>query len=357
MPMRLTDSRQRLFMIHAGTHKTASSYIQSRIAANRHELREANVQVSYPASPNRKHKPLAAALAARKWDAWHRYLKSLPQDGEVVLVSAEQFTQLLVKPKLQRSLLEMLEAEGFRLAVMFFLRDQPDYINARFVHSTRRLYHHLPFDDYVRIQLNERDHIYDYFKLFSPLVGNHAIQATFLPYGSSLGDPFERLVSVLGIQTPAGGWRSADPTKSNIQPGCQGVWLAQRLSERLEQLGISGPALVNTGAIVRHIVVTEGLEDDRYWGFDESSAAVVSEHYSAHNNQFAQKVWGCDWRDKIPELMVGRCEFQPPLEPAARSQLDALVEKGLYELARENPSVRRALCQQGSSTMASVSRG
>jgi hypothetical protein len=345
-------AQKRWLVIHAGTHKTASSYIQSRMAANRTELERAGVLLRYPGAPAQKHKPLAHALAKADWPQWTRFLRSLPPTGELVLVSGEQFTQPLANSRCHRALSDLLEAQGFQLHVLLFLRDQPDYINARFVHSTRRLYHHQSFDDYVATQLAERRHIYDYNHLFADLIRDSRIRCTFLPYGSSWGDPFDRLLTSLGHSPPVGGWCPADPSKGNVQPGCEGVWLAQRIGERLAELGIEGRSLANTGAVVRRIAEREGWQHDRYCGFDAPSAAVVAAHYASANDAFAQQVWGCPWRQQMPEPPMHRRVFEPPAEGPECQRLQGLVLGALNDLAGQNRDLARAL-QRSAPTMAS----
>ncbi len=327
-------------VIHAGTHKTASSYIQSRMAANRKLLRKLGLVVPYPAGLSRKHKPLAAALAKGRWQPWRRLLAS---PVGPLLLSGEQFTQPLAQPACLDALVQVLAERGYRLKVVVFLRDQPDYINARYVHSTRRLYHHQDFEAYVRAQLAERRHIYDYHHLFGHLVARPDVTSVFLPYGSRFGDPFARMMAALGWVEPAQGWASADPQKGNVQPGCRGVWLAQALGERLAALGIDGRRLTNTGGVVRRIAARQGWQDERYCGFDPASAEEVATHYGASNDAFAQRVWGCRWREQVPVLPMVRRVFQPPPGGDERRRLEDLVQQALLDLGRQNRSLRRAL--------------
>ena len=330
-------------MIHAGTHKTASSYIQSRLAANQELLAQAGVVLRYPGAPSRKHKPLAAALAKERWPLWRRYLRGLPAELPLVLLSAEQFTQPLAKRRRLEALVELLEQEGWRLHVLCFLRDQPDYINARYVHSSRRLYHCQDFNTYVQVQLAERQHIYDYNRLFSPLLSHPRVRCTFLPYGSAFGDPFERMLEALGVAAPPQAWAAADPSKGNVQPGCRGVWLARAVGQRLQALGVPGRSLANTGAVVRRIAEAQGWQDDRYCGFDAAAAEAVSAHYSAANDVFAERVWGCRWRDRVPAVPMDRRQYVPPAAGAEREGLERLVDQALADLAAGNRRLAKAL--------------
>jgi hypothetical protein len=356
-PPMAPSSSCRQLVIHAGTHKTATSYIQSRLVANTPGLSRAGVTYRYPSERVLKFKPLATALLEARWDIWRRYLTALPADATTVLMSAEQFTQPLARPDRHEPLLELLAEAGFRLRVVVFLRDQPDYINARFVHSTRRLYHHQSFEAYVAEQLGpQRRLIYDYAHLFTPLLeraeAGSTLECAFLPYASGLGDPFERLMAFLGWQPPARGWRPADPQRGNVQPGCGGVWLAQAIGARLAVLGVESGSVRNTGGVIRRIAELQGWTEDRYCGFDAESATRVAEHFAAANDAFAQRVWGCSWRERVPEVAMQRRQFTLPADPDARRRLERLVQRAIAQLARLNPRLARVLAAGNPNTMA-----
>ncbi len=334
---------KRTLVIHAGTHKTASSYIQSRVAANSHALNDQNIFLRYPDPSRGKHKPLARSLAKRGWRYWRGYLGSVPDEVSTVFLSGEQFTQPLAKKNRLEPFVELLEKCGYQLRLVVFLRDQPDYINARYVHSARRLYHHQSFAAYVEEQLAHRRRVYDYSFLFRHWLSDPRIVLTFLPYSRTLGDPYERMAGSLGWCEPASGWQPADPSKGNVQPGCRGVWLAQAVGRRLEQLGIKGRSLVNAGAVIRSIAEQQGWIADRYWGFDGSLAARVSEHYAESNDRFAHRVWQCPWRQVVAHQELAQQMFDPPVASVDHDQLDGLVRQALSSLAKYNRNLVSAM--------------
>ncbi len=347
----------RLLVIHAGTHKTATSYIQSRLNANIAALARAGVTLHYPASVALKFKSLAGALVSGSLEPWRDYLRALPSSAGTVLMSGEHFTQPLARPDRHGPLLEVLAEEGFRLRVVVFLRDQPDYINARFVHSTRRLYHHQSFEQYVEVQLGKgRRSIYDYAHLFTPLLdqadGSADLELEFLAYDPGLGDPFERLVASQGWRQPEEGWRPADPSRGNVQPGCRGVWLAQAISARLLELGLDPGTLPNSGSVVRRVAEQEGWTDDRYCGFDGASAARVADHFASANAAFASRVWGCRWDERMPVVAMQRRVFTPPDDPTERRRLEQLVSQAIARLRQQNRSLKQLLQPGKANTMA-----
>lgn len=319
------------FIIHAGTHKTATSYIQSRLRANRERLLSLGLRTGYPGPEANKHKPLAAAVRRGDWRCWQRYLDGLGRGADPVLVSAEQFTQPLSRIDRFEPLARLLADRGYRLKVVVFVRDQPDYMNARYVHSTRRLYHCLPFNTYVHQQLRRRAHIFDYELLFGGLLGCSLLDLDVLPYRVGLGDPFERLMRHLGWNH-GDGWLPADRSRGNIQPGRRGVWLAQQISERLRQQGINPRRLKNTGSVVRCIAQREGWSSDRYFGFSGPLGQRVADHYAAANGRLAQRIWGQPWEACFPEpLPEQRVYCLPDAGPDQQAML-ARVEEAMASL-------------------------
>ena len=138
-----------------------------------------------------------------------------------------------------------------------------------------------------------------------------------------------------------------------MQPGCQGVWLAQAIGERLDQLGIRGKSLVNAGAVVRRIAEQQGWQDDRYCGFDAAGAGAVAAHYAQANDEFAQRVWGCNWRERMPELQMKRRQFNSAAEAGGADSLEKLVQQAMKFLARHNQPLDLAM-RSSALTMESI---
>ena len=82
--------RQRRLILHAGTHKTASTDIQSRLLRSRDLLAQQNLQYRFPAEDVSHFKSLSHAITHGNWNLWHDYLKRMGPSDADVLVSAEQ---------------------------------------------------------------------------------------------------------------------------------------------------------------------------------------------------------------------------------------------------------------------------
>ncbi|MEB3253600.1 MAG: hypothetical protein VKI93_02700, partial [Synechococcus sp.] len=144
-----TAPLRRRLILHAGTHKTASTDIQSRLLRSTAELKRQNLIYRFPDGGETTFKRLTRAITRDNWDHWHDYLEALGHADGDVLVSAEQFAPRLTR----RSTVDRLQAiaakHGFELIIVIFIRSQLDYINSRYAYTLKRFYHCETFPSYV----------------------------------------------------------------------------------------------------------------------------------------------------------------------------------------------------------------
>ena len=124
-------------VIHAGTHKTASTYIQDRLFQNRTKLSEQGFIYDYPKG-TKTFKLLARDLCKGNWNPLKTHLNSHKDKGKNLLISAEQFAVPLNDPKTLRALQRLAQKKGYELEVVIFIRTQLDYINSRYTYFKRR---------------------------------------------------------------------------------------------------------------------------------------------------------------------------------------------------------------------------
>jgi hypothetical protein len=334
-------NQQRICHIHAGTHKTASTYIQSRLYQNRRLLARHQLIYEFPARAGLKHKPLVAAANKDTWKRWHHYLDRYTSSDANLLLSAEQFTRPLCNPERLSRIVKILTRHGYSLHVLIFVRPQLDYMNSRYVHTLRRLYHSLSFEEYVSSFTSlESGDIYNYGRFFRPLL-DAGIRCTFLPFSRQYGDPFLQLTSALGLENSLR-YAPAAPGSENVQPGSRGVWLSRLVVERLEKLGHNGHDLKNTSQVVRRIAERQGWHEERYFGFSEELAASTLRHYQADNEAFAQIAWKRSWDEVFPPQSSNQSIYEPA-DPEEARQMKRLADQIVDELASRNPKLAKAL--------------
>ena len=123
-------SSQPLLILHAGTHKTASTYIQERLHLNRDLLSQHSITYQDPCCDRPKAKKLAGELCKYREKRWRRMLSNHKQ-GEHLLLSAEQFSVPLTNQQFIQNLEEHANSFDLKLHIVIFIRSQLDYINSR----------------------------------------------------------------------------------------------------------------------------------------------------------------------------------------------------------------------------------
>ena len=140
---------KKTLLVHAGTHKTASTYIQSRLQVNKGLLLRSGVRLLSTKRKIGSEKILPAIIRTRDTELLKSWLEAKSKRCQTLLYSAEQCTQPLLRRNHLHWFLDALEGMGFKLKVSFFLRDQPDYINSMYIQKVKKFYHSIGIDDYI----------------------------------------------------------------------------------------------------------------------------------------------------------------------------------------------------------------
>lgn len=326
----------RTLHLHAGPHKTASTYLQSCLHENRERLSRQGLKVcAPPARTLAQHRPLAVALEQADWPSWHRFLRHESQTAAAdLIVSAEQFARPLANPETAAALASVLAEHGFQLHVILFLRDQVDFINAMYVHTLRRLYHGQAFQGYVRRLTRDGGSNLHYHRTYAPLLSSAQLRCTALPFHSAMGDPFTQLLAAIQPELAAiADWHPAAADKANIQPGARGVWLAPQIRRQLVQAGLDPRSLHKPGQAVRTLSERHGWHAQRFWGFTPQQARELAARFAHDNARFAQRAWGQPWEEAVPSR-----HHQPQLiyregdDPAFDQQRQALIAEAISVL-------------------------
>lgn len=293
-------TKDKSLVIHAGTHKTASTYIQNRLAGNRSRLADENI---FLLSPNTRKIgrcfELATHMKSGKFKKVRGLLESVPDGFDSVVLSDERLTQILIQREKLDSLARLAKRLRFKVKLIFFLRDQPDYINSLYVQEIKRFYHSASIEKYVSRCLEKRGSRFDYFEMFKGLIECPSVDVQFLPFGHGCGDPFDHLMEVQGWHH-CDGWRPADAETINDQVGAKGVWLARKVGRRLASLGVERRLIRGQSRFIGRYADQYGWSGDRYYGLTDSMVQQIRKHYHFSNDRFAQLVWHQPWRDVFP---------------------------------------------------------
>jgi hypothetical protein len=229
-------------IIHAGTHKTATTTIQETLHRNRAAL--AARDIVYPALGRAAGHHLLAAEwldhLARYRDArspekhWADLAGTYAGGETVVLVSSEEFARKGPQ-QVDLHVLRARTAAFGRRRIVFVLRDQLSYIQSLYLQMQRQ--YRLPeFGDYVRqcLAQNHASGMYlDYTALYDRALAAFAPEeVTLIPYGSIAGGGAEitgAFLAALGLAAdlelaplPSG--------RANVSPEPLGAWAANKIT-------------------------------------------------------------------------------------------------------------------------------
>jgi len=331
------------FTVHAGTHKTASTYIQSRLWRNREILENYGIKLLYPKQEKTgQYEDFATRLYNENYTKIENELVSLKEEYDHLLVSAEQFTKSIISKKHLDGFQALLAKLGYKLNVVIFLRDQPDYINSIYVQEVRRFYHSLSVPKFEIKCRKQRPHRFNYEEMFSDLLDDNRINVKFLPYCSSFGDPFVRLLDSLEQDLPHYvEWIPAKPGKSNDQPGIKGVWLAIETCKRMQKMGVKLKRLENQSKYIRKYSIPRGWSEDRYYGLRPKKVKIIREFYRNGNDRFARRVWeNKTWAEVFKSLPKQKYNVldEASLPKEEMDEMNDLLELILSDIKQENPS-------------------
>jgi hypothetical protein len=329
--------------IHAGTHKTASTYIQSRLIRNRALLDRQGVIYTYPGRHSLRHKPLASAAKSRDWDVWNRYLDSVERKAGHLLISAEQFGRLFCRRRILDDIIHLLGERGYHLHTLIFIRPQLEYMNSMYTYTLRRFYHDDAFESFVHRQLSSapKDSFYHYNGMFRPLLDSSA-SSTFLPFSKSYGDPYIQLIQALKLDVSLP-YRPAASGTENEQAGVKGVWLSRLVFQRLQALGFNGKMLNSAAKVVVRTARENGWLEDRYFGYTDDLARQTLDYFRRGNNIFSKRVWNKSWDDVFQSKPIPPRSVYSPTSPAEDAEMNRLADRCLAQLAAKNPALAKAV--------------
>jgi hypothetical protein len=311
-----TNARSKpLLILHAGTHKTASTYIQERLHLNRDLLKQQSITYQDPCFDRPKAKKLAGELCKYREKRWRRMLSNHKQDQHLLL-SAEQFSVPLTNQKCIQNLEELANNFGFKLHIVVFIRSQLDYINSRYIYSLRRFYHSQTFEQFVsdaiegemhsewqqRGRITRRQDVFNFWTYFQPLIEakKSGLKVSFIPFQQNGNDPFQDLITTIGVahnQT----WEQCTSRHFNRSPGTRGVWMARLLSQKLRENKISTRSIDNSSQIILREEQQRRWKDPAFWGYSRRLKNQVIKYFKNDNDKFAKAAWGTSWATAFPD--------------------------------------------------------
>jgi hypothetical protein len=280
------------FVIYAGTHKTATSYIKEKAKQNKFFFKNSKIFVI------QNKKTISKIIKNKKFYELRLLLKKLRSSYNGVFNCSDRFYKdLSANIELIKSIWNQA---GWRPHIIVGLRDQPDYINSLYCHGIRKFYHNLNFNEYVKQNKNQEKFNYNY--LFKNVYETKGIKVTFLPFNKEKSNPFENIMNLTNWNLKF----SKEKIKhKNVQIGCKGIFVCKKIYSEKNNDNIKKIKMK-----IRDISMKEGWQSDRYFGFDNDSYEELREYFRDSNDKFANRIWGCSWEKMFPKkTKVEKREF------------------------------------------------
>ena len=322
---------ERMLWIHAGPHKAASSYVTERLRQNRDHLAAQGVLMD--GDDNR----LANAIAQKNYAPVEEALATLPSSLHRVLLSSSSLDDRILSRTALGRLQALVERQGFKLGVSYFVRDQQSWLNSVYAHRVRRFRETPDFEQYCDYIMRDSDSWnISYPSKFRVLSRFPSIATLFLPLSKQVAitDPFIALVDALGLDAPSGeqGWLAGRSSKQNIQPGARGIWMSALCRRLMVETGFDPEVLKRKGKVIRDLAIELGWDREKFDGFDQPLHDRVSSFYASSNEAFAQEHWGVSWDSLFPVRSAVQQVYSGPEAEAERKEMRGLMVRVLREL-------------------------
>ncbi len=322
---------ERMLWIHAGPHKAASSYVTERLRQNRDHLAAQGVLMD--GDDNR----LANAIAQKNYAPVEEALATLPSSCHRVLLSSSSLDDRILSRTALGRLQALVELQGFKLGVSYYVRDQQSWLNSVYAHRVRRFRETPDFEQYCDYIMHDSDSWdISYPSKFRVLSRFPSIATLFLPLSKqvAIADPFLALVDALGLDAPSGeqGWLVGRSSKQNIQPGARGIWMSALCRHLMVETGFDPEVLKRKGKVIRDLAIELGWDREKFDGFDQPLHDRVSAFYASSNEAFAQEHWGVSWDSLFPVRSAVQQVYAGPEAEAERKEMRGLMVRVLREL-------------------------
>lgn len=323
---------QRMFWIHAGPHKAASSYIKERLRRNRDHLAAQGVLLD----GDQNH--LAKAVRLGDQQALEKHLSCLPQGVHRILLSSSSLDTKLLKSDVLERLQNLCGHYGFSLGVSYVIREQHSWMNSIYCHRVRRFRMTPSFPQYCEnIMQNSEGWDINYVSKFQRLEQIPGLTKLFLPLSKqvAISDPFLALMSALDLDQPDGsdGWRQGRPTKDNIQPGTRGIWMSSLCRRLMVDVEFDPYSLKGIGKVIRDLAIERGWDQEKFNGFDQPLLDQLNSFYAESNERFAQKHWGLPWKIMFPPRPAAQKVYLGPGSSEERREMRQIMVLALRRLS------------------------
>jgi hypothetical protein len=333
----------RICTVHIGLHKTGSTSIQKMLAAEESRLRECGIV--YPKTgrngPEGAHHLLAWELNRKPGFDGSTHFNALADELESakwpdrVILSSENFSAHIDRPRLMARLRRKIERLGYRLRIIAYVRPQEAALQSLYTQKLKALKLSHDFETFWPKAIRSAGLNYEIrFASALDLLGQDLRVFPFCRDVTAQGLCRHFLRAIDAPLDALAGF--VEPPPANVSPGPRMIAAALAISRKLEEHGVDlkHANLEAIAQVMRQMSREIGSDEGKFSALTPEIAATIRAWFHASNARFAGRVFGCPWDEvfaaeiaDIPPLNV----FEPEDAPLdERRAFDDFVE-GMVE--------------------------
>lgn len=327
----MSASRRPTAYIHIGPHKTGSSSIKHFVRANRETL--AGRGLFFPlliganGKPARNHEDLGKAPEigrngdlkpdARLWPE----IEAIAAKGEMdVLLSSEMFSQSFLTFEMFPRILAYFQKRGYRVVILAYVRDQPGWLNSKYVQSQKRFSRNLAFERFCAKA--EENGSADPWRFLKRFIDEPGCELEVISFERAIASGLELdFVRRCGIPADV---KLEAVTLRNPNVGAKSVYAAQEIMRRAgpRLMRLQGYGLVYN--IFKRRCQEMGFDKTPFVALDQKIYERIRAHYAATNESFAKAYFGTSWTELCPPRTYTPSIFDPA--QASRQELNEIED-------------------------------
>lgn len=303
--------------IHCGPHKTGSTSIQHGLYMHRALHDQIGIHIPNLTGQEKATEshfrlvadlPLLIKSGPDAAPAWAELAKQLKLTPHIPILSCEILSVHLYKAAPLQAVVEFFKSLGFRPHFLYFLRDEPTWLNSLYVQQTKRFYTADRFSAFLDEAAQAPR--YNYRRLLLRLIERDDVDTTVLPFESSAkAGLLGAVLDVVGGDLSQIG-ALPEPPRQNPNAGAKAVYVGRLITAEFEARGINPRAHRGIFRVFKKGYNKHGWASEAYCGFDDEQADQLRARNQKSNDFIASRFWGRPWEDMIPRpVKMVRREF------------------------------------------------
>lgn len=314
-------------VVHIGTYKTGSSYLQRFVKSQFGGFERLGVHIPTMGRDTKRRSPFHnlahELLHSRTFRPEHGTMASLREEllemgPPKVLISSEVLSTALLGHHGEASRAafhDLADSLDARLRYVVYVRDQVEVMNSTYCQNIKQLMVANSFDEWAVEAMDFPR--FSYGEFLEPLLDDPDVDMAVFNYAEAQeAGLLATLLSVFGLDADATEEFVDVDARDNTRPGPATIAVGRSVSYLCRSdpsFAWNQPRYKRLSRLLMRHSRRLDLDNSGFWGWSEAGAAACTEAFSARNDALAQRVWNRPW----------------PSTPKAREQNTMALEDAL----------------------------